>query len=226
MIPVDQDVFGEEKGNCWSACIASILELKLKEVPNFCGGQDHNFKPCSPDDWAKETGIWLEKRGYVGAFFLAPDIYRPDSFHILSGKSPRGEWEHAVVALGNALVHDPHFSKNYLDCMPKDAKDSFLIFHRDVVSYKVSELQEKIKNDKMRTACIDRRLTEVAEWITDAVNLDHVRAEALEKEAAEVACMSGSLWGRCVGEEDFQPCDCCMAAARMLGRAKALRGKS
>ena len=32
----------------------------------------------------------------------------PVGYHILSGKSPRGEFLHSVVANGEDIVHDPH----------------------------------------------------------------------------------------------------------------------
>ncbi len=92
--------------------------------------------------------------------------------------------------------------------------------------YAIKTLQDKLDNEAQRTACLDRRLNEVAEWINAAVNLDHVRAEALEKEAVEVECFSGSLYGKCSHISDDDPCDLCLAAARMKGRAKALKEKT
>lgn len=35
MKPVDQTILNPDTGNCFSACLASIIELELEEVPNF-----------------------------------------------------------------------------------------------------------------------------------------------------------------------------------------------
>lgn len=37
MIPVDQTTYGHTDGNCFSACVASILEIPIEEVPNTLG---------------------------------------------------------------------------------------------------------------------------------------------------------------------------------------------
>ena len=52
MIPVNQTTFGAPGGNCFSACVASILELDIEEVPYF---MDTIF-------WTDKFGIWLSKR--------------------------------------------------------------------------------------------------------------------------------------------------------------------
>lgn len=38
MKPVDQTTFGFPGGNCFSACIASLLEMPLDDVPYFMHG--------------------------------------------------------------------------------------------------------------------------------------------------------------------------------------------
>ena len=51
MIPVNQTTFNT-KGNCFEACIASMLEIDLNQVPFF-----------SKDNWYKECNEWLHRRG-------------------------------------------------------------------------------------------------------------------------------------------------------------------
>jgi len=62
MKPVYQKVIEQGKGDCWRACIASILELDIDEVPNFVGDSDHT-KGITADtlcrDWLKERGLYI-----------------------------------------------------------------------------------------------------------------------------------------------------------------------
>ena len=55
MIKIWQTQFGDGNGNCFQACVASILELTLNEVPHFC--RDYG------KDWVWQTGKWLQKWG-------------------------------------------------------------------------------------------------------------------------------------------------------------------
>lgn len=62
MKPVFQKVVDAGKGDCWAACIASILELPLEEVPNFVGLSDHSKGILAEDlvkKWLKERGLFL-----------------------------------------------------------------------------------------------------------------------------------------------------------------------
>lgn len=113
MKPVMQTTFGEEKGNCLSACIASILELPIEEVPNFCE-EDR-------EDWWRSCWTWLYSRGYVGIeVSIQPGVLSPvwHEYCILSGEGPRG-CHHAVVGRakgyqGFEYVHDPHPDGTFL----------------------------------------------------------------------------------------------------------------
>lgn len=115
MKPVTQTLFGgpdgpvEEIGNCYPACLATILDLDLAEVPHVHqlhmdaeGALDEQLAfllprglTCMRFPWAQ----WLQR-------------YMPGALAIFSGRSPRGDWLHAVVgeitADGWRLVHDPH----------------------------------------------------------------------------------------------------------------------
>jgi hypothetical protein len=106
MKPVDQTTFGPRDGNCFSACIASILELPISEVPWFMGGQD--------DRWMERNLLpWLAPRGlYAICFGLrGPDDWVPPGYYIVGGESARGGCLHSVVALAGKTVHDPHPSR-------------------------------------------------------------------------------------------------------------------
>lgn len=42
MKPIDQTTFGVPGGNCFSACVASLLELSIDDVPYFMGDCDED----------------------------------------------------------------------------------------------------------------------------------------------------------------------------------------
>lgn len=113
MIRVYQDIFGEQ-GNCLSAAVASIFELKLRDVPHF------SALNIGPD--GKPTGAWYRHLwDFAGS--LGYDIYyryKDKSgriemmegalpYHIIGGASPRGYiGGHAVVGYNGKIIHDPH----------------------------------------------------------------------------------------------------------------------
>jgi len=128
---VDQTVFGVPGGNCFSACVATILECDLTEVPYFMGG---------PEEWERDGGKWWERfQAWLEPRGLAADYYqpgkncarkhRPNFPHLLGGRSPRDlltdeeklalgivmpageDLLHSVVAVGHEVVHDPHPSR-------------------------------------------------------------------------------------------------------------------
>lgn len=101
MIPVDQTSFGVPNGNCFSACIASILHMPIADVPSF----------CKHEDWWERLTAWLQPHGYYPTIIRHNPEWTPQGFHVLSGKSPRGDFQHSVVALGPDIIHDPHPSR-------------------------------------------------------------------------------------------------------------------
>lgn len=110
MIPVDQTITGP-KGNCMSACIASLLHLPIEHVARFIREPEdtHIFQ------WADRLDDFLEPYGLYALHFAA-DPERaafPGVLHIMTGISPRGR-PHAVIGKGRCIVHDPHPDKTGL----------------------------------------------------------------------------------------------------------------
>lgn len=107
MKPVDQTAFGVPGGNCFSACVASLLHLPIEAVPYFMGA----------DNWVEAFADWLRPRGFYPIFLklglTSADRWRPCGLYILGGTCVRGA--HAVVARGGEIVHDPHPSRAGLD---------------------------------------------------------------------------------------------------------------
>lgn len=107
MKPVDQTIFGKG-GNCLAACIASIFEYPLQDVPNFCGDYDDN-------SWFHALNDWLLRQGFVAVMFKTQEavldhLWLRGAFCIVSGTTERG-LSHATVWQNEKCVHDPHPSR-------------------------------------------------------------------------------------------------------------------
>ncbi len=110
MHKVDQTLFGNgdngsRPGNCLQACLASIFNLSLDEVPHFV---EHGAS------WYDDMQAWLMQRGYYALDLLFDDGYIPNvdirGYHCLNGISPRGI-RHSVVCKDGDMIHDPHPSR-------------------------------------------------------------------------------------------------------------------
>jgi hypothetical protein len=121
MKPVDQTILPTEgvpmRGNCFAACLASLLELPLEEVPHV---MEH-------DNWRERTNEWLATLG-LGLIEVRIDVEEPALFLlpqnmwlIATGTTRRHESRlHSVVGQSIAggcmwqYVHDPHPDKTFL----------------------------------------------------------------------------------------------------------------
>lgn len=108
MIPVNQTILTPPLGNCYAACLASIFEVPLEAIPH-----------PTEEDATGPKGAWdayeerirkefLHPRGFTSVIISATEGYIPEGYAVLSAKSPRGDWEHAVVVQDGVVVHDPH----------------------------------------------------------------------------------------------------------------------
>ena len=112
MTPVKQNITHDavSVGNCFQACVASILDLPLDEVPHFCNdyGQVDRF----PLNYMK----WLAARGLVYLEFSTDSTGAMEFWghHLICGPSPRGDFLHSVVGFNGEPVFDPHPSGDML----------------------------------------------------------------------------------------------------------------
>lgn len=132
MKPVMQTKFGEE-GNCWTACLASILELDIAYVPDFV-----NIYQDSEMRWFYEAQKWLRKMDLMilraGYKYYHKGVWNINLIgvplsvlFIASGKCGHyNDARHAVVGriVGDSLVdrfqlvHDPSPVKQKETWMP------------------------------------------------------------------------------------------------------------
>lgn len=88
-------------GNCYAACLASLLEIPLWMVPPFedmFGRRDYHGRA---EEWLKQvfTKRLVQLDGH--------QIDRMPEFYIANGRSPRGVKHSTIYSVGR-LVHDPH----------------------------------------------------------------------------------------------------------------------
>lgn len=96
MRPVEQSRIGK-RGTCFRSCIASILNLREQDVPDW---------PLANDD--PGVNRWLGRRGLrYDQVPIVPGAPPPIGWHTIEGTSPRGG-QHAVVGYNGKFVHDPH----------------------------------------------------------------------------------------------------------------------
>lgn len=126
MIPVEQRqlyVAGEQAGDCWKCCLASILELPYEDVPHFIEVAERNGS-----SWWNETLEWLRPRGFTIVRFGLWGESQPfllfGSRQIRYHFSAPGHWiggvvsrrtdadsepiGHVVVMQGSEIAWDPH----------------------------------------------------------------------------------------------------------------------
>ena len=106
MIPVFQTKYGEGKGNCFQAAIASIMELELEKVPDFANQYKDDGR------WWEEYNKWLDQFGLeaVTITFSQEGLSKvsKNAYFLVSGPSKANGVGHCVVYQGDKLAHDPH----------------------------------------------------------------------------------------------------------------------
>lgn len=114
MLKVTQTILHDpdrgQHGNCFSACLASILHLDIAEVPVF----------WNPETWVDELQAWLKPMGfcYMEAWPEAVTSWKTSGLHgVCCGPTPRfgGNVEHSCVAVDGSIVWDPHPDHTGLD---------------------------------------------------------------------------------------------------------------
>lgn len=112
MRPVDQTILGRG-GDCFSACLASILEIPLDEVPHVMIEDDYEG---ALSEFLRLFDLWSLKMDVAVCRGIE---LAPVGYHVISGPSPRQvdgkeEMWHAVVGYNGEMVHDPHPSRTGL----------------------------------------------------------------------------------------------------------------
>lgn len=124
---VDQTNIEEGKGNCFSACVASFLEIECNEVPNI------SF--MGRETWLYEINKWLMKNHETCLLSIKPlesrIVFVPNRVPFIVSATING-LAHAVIMqnVGGKvkLLHDPHPSKRTrLETLTENVYFHFLI---------------------------------------------------------------------------------------------------
>jgi hypothetical protein len=112
-------------GDCWRACIASILDLCTSDVPHFMalaieqgGGEfktEDDVAYRLAREWLREQGLgifrtWVSGRWSLSKLLEDFSAFNPGAPWILNGAAlviHQGEEGHAVVAMDGRIAHDP-----------------------------------------------------------------------------------------------------------------------
>lgn len=101
-------------GNCFEACIATLLDVPLKDVPDMTGKAKEGEVVSDEDalyglEWLRRRGMGYIEIGMQGPL---PDLLalmkkmQRHSAYILTGRTAGGS-VHSVVARGGDIIHDP-----------------------------------------------------------------------------------------------------------------------
>lgn len=117
MKPVHQDKYPIAgklgNGNCLSACVASILEMNLDEVPHFTSGNNK--------DWLTELNFFLKRfNSYALLLPFLTTKFLLQGYYIVIGNavyfnSKTKSYDqslHAVVGSEGKIIFDPFNAKN------------------------------------------------------------------------------------------------------------------
>ena len=119
MIPIDQKILHDPEkeliGDCMKACVASVFEIPMNQIPHFAS---FNNRGC-----AFEYVKFLGQHGY-GIYAVHPDkdgehpkIFPGEcEYYFVIGPSPRFKGAtHQCIGHKGKIIHDPHPDKTGLN---------------------------------------------------------------------------------------------------------------
>lgn len=104
MIPVSQTSFHsppDSLGNCFRACVASILEVRIDALPRFEVWMFNN-----PENWTSIFESWVRHSELDRGVEWLP--WPDEEKAIAIGPSPRCSSNHAIIIEDGKVLHDPH----------------------------------------------------------------------------------------------------------------------
>lgn len=107
MTPVTQTILNATRGNCFGACLASLLDVACEDVPSI-----HDFGK----EWFYPLNAWLLERYKVVLLMIeattyANKVWFPDGVPFIASCDGPGGFRHAVVmeyrGMETITIHDP-----------------------------------------------------------------------------------------------------------------------
>jgi hypothetical protein len=90
----------QEWGNCFSACVASLLECPVEGMPNFHDTVDGM-------EWWQRWNEWLYERYRCRLSFWEPGVERDVEVSWWIATHNQGPHNHSTVWYGDRFVHNP-----------------------------------------------------------------------------------------------------------------------
>lgn len=129
MIKINQTILHDPEnkisGNCFTACVASILECNIDSVPYFTEELFQLPVGERASEFEKRILKWFHKKGYSYIeipvnFEVLPSwteyMQKRETYHIIVGESPRfSGGYHACVGKYGEIIFDPHPSHKGLN---------------------------------------------------------------------------------------------------------------
>jgi len=108
MKKIYQSKFGNE-GNCFAACIASILEIELDSLPFLADFNDNwkDYLNALNTNLKSRFNLFIEYTTHENWESIFEDSFK-DSYYIVSGESDQEGLEHAVIFKNGTLQHNPN----------------------------------------------------------------------------------------------------------------------
>jgi hypothetical protein len=105
----------QQRGNCLTAVVASLLDLPIEAVPNFVQDDVDHGNDDPEWNWWTRLHRFVRAQGhalhYVRAFPDQTNLSAPEpgEFYAVIGVSPRDpQVHHIVIYRDGVMVHDPH----------------------------------------------------------------------------------------------------------------------
>jgi len=111
------DVPREEQGNCFQACLASLLEIPLESAFDWTQYSEHRDDiPIEEQPWYAAFNEWLIKFGLASIYLqdYPSQLTALNGYYIVAVKSntlKNGE-NHCVIINKGKLAHDPNPKSN------------------------------------------------------------------------------------------------------------------
>lgn len=120
MIPIYQTKYGLGRGNCFAACVASLLNMLIEDVPNI-----ETLYECSLDSehefWVGVMDKWLTNKGYTwrpcpeAVSFHKTSPMTKDAISMVNKPyiaigymTPNSTEVHACLYMNGSILHNPN----------------------------------------------------------------------------------------------------------------------
>ena len=107
-----QTRYGSHGGNCHQACLASILELPLDDIPDFCNDYPATKWDQAENEWLLERGLFCVHLRFddpeaSAVAWLTNNVPCVAGVNSLTTKGA----QHSVIYYKGNVIHDPHQSQ-------------------------------------------------------------------------------------------------------------------